>query len=260
MANVFSRKEQRAALQQLGLTLQLHYLAYCLHGKGEDLHRWRIAMKRVRAFQALYALNTERKHVRKVLRPLRRLYRQTGLIRQSALNAAALKRMTPEFEGTETADKASPEAALLRQCDRANHWVRQYIQLLRKASRSLSNRQLRRHFSGMVRDLDKNFRRMHAVEELHDCRRVIKHLIYQHQALPEHIQRKMTLKVSYLQEIEEAIGAWHDAALALEWGVSQSLLDHAVLTRLERESAALLEQALKKTRNFKTRAKSHGSQ
>jgi len=253
-AEVFSRKEQRAALRQLGMTLQLHFLAYCLHGKGEDLHRWRIAMKRVRAFHALYALDTSGKKSGNVARQLRLLYRQTGRIRQAELNQEALKRMMPEREDRQKMDKESPDATLLRQSARANHWVRQYIRLLRAASRSFTKRQLSRHFRSKIRELHKKFRRMHAVQELHDCRMVIKNLIYQYQALPRRIQRKLALKLSYLQEVEEAIGSWHDAALALEWGVAQELIDRAALTRLERESAGLLELALKKTRNFEARA------
>jgi CHAD domain-containing protein len=98
---------------------------------------------------------------------------------------------------------------------------------------------------------------MDSVEELHDCRRTIKNLVYQYGALPPRIQGKILLNVRYLQAVEEAIGQWHDAALALEWGIAQELVDPAALTRLERECAALLEQALKKTRNFKSRAEYH---
>jgi CHAD domain-containing protein len=217
-------------------------------------------MKKVRAFGALNRAGTPTGKASEARRQLRKLYRQTGHVRQQALNREALQRLAASSAPVN--DSAAPggqqaNADLKQRADAANAWVRRQISWLRASAQSLTNKQLRRHFRLHIRQLHRQFRRMESVEELHDCRKTIKNLVYQYGALPPRIQRKVPLNASYLESVEEAIGQWHDAALALEWGLAQQLVDPSALARLERECAALLEQALKKTRNFKSKAEIH---
>jgi CHAD domain-containing protein len=72
--------------------------------------------------------------------------------------------------------------------------------------------------------------------EYHKARMVLKNLLYTYELFPEKLKKKLKPDNAYFDELQEVIGKWHDAAVALNHiGRISPASKPEVISRRERE-------------------------
>ncbi|HTR29091.1 MAG TPA: CHAD domain-containing protein [Puia sp.] len=188
-----------------------------IFGETQDenaLHRLRLGIKKIRALVRLTE-GVRGKRLSGDLRPLKKMFRQAGMIRDTRSQLRLLEQhqlLSPDHR--ELRVLQLKEAA-----DKFCRCVTDYRKEGRKAARllladveAIHGRAIRRWFAGEI--IQAGVLLTKSGDELHLARKKIKTLLYVQKMLPEKQVHQLRLDTDYLDQIQDAIGSWHDCVVA----------------------------------------------
>jgi len=197
-----------------------HLRLFCKKGQTEDLHRFRISIKKMRAL--IHLLMSYRSDVLpdNTFKPVIKIFRKTGHIRDLDVQLELLNHLPFDIPGFI-----------------ANNYIKRE-KLFSKLSASIKNNQrcIKKEVNKIIKkivDVDTSFiitnqnQLLHEVKrilknnkadnpELHEARKKIKLVLYIHSFLPKKLQKKIPLNTTVLNKIQQEIGDWHDLLLLHE--------------------------------------------
>lgn len=177
----------------------------------EDLHRFRVQVKKTQALLRLCSL-----HSRRPFRPVKKIFKQAGILRDAFISGTPEVKLARDF-------RRHTGASLKR--------IRKAGRALKKTLRPIGPKTLRRFYKSELRWIAANLATP-SPELLHDCRKRIKVLLYNYPLVREEL--RFTLDATYLDQLQEAIGHWHDQWLGGKdagetGGLGRDFYRHAVL-------------------------------
>jgi CHAD domain-containing protein len=87
-------------------------------------------------------------------------------------------------------------------------------------------------------------------EELHECRKIIKRLMYLYPLMSEQIRQSLRINIAYLDSLQEEIGKWHDTIIAREHYSGSEQKDEKHLRKISLAGEARLKSIQLLTTNF----------
>jgi CHAD domain-containing protein len=207
---VFFKKEMKV--------IKLAMKSFAKDKNPEHLHSLRVSIKKIRAISGILSHN--KPAFNKIIKQLKSLFQETGVIRNMQINSLILK----EYE---------------------LHRSKAYIRLLKNIAESVSffNKRIHQHLQSVneiekqLLSKNKNLKQKHlqlflqkeelrltklirqknnSNEHLHDIRKQLKKLVYINKFLPEENKHALHLNYKNTSELQEVIGTWHDHIMALE--------------------------------------------
>jgi CHAD domain-containing protein len=176
------------------------------------LHRLRLEIKKIRALVELAKVQSG-KRAAVHFSGLKKMFRQAGVIRDAGSQVRYLEErhlLSPEFRERQTRSIGLAGEVF------AGH-IRQFRRKGKKASKRIRT-ELQSINGGRIQ-------RWYAREiirtgillmgPLHEARKKIKTLLYVQKVLPVEIVERIRLNTNYLDQLQEAIGQWHDAMVAM---------------------------------------------
>jgi CHAD domain-containing protein len=179
----------------------------------DALHRLRRDIKKVKALIILSEACTGKRPARD-FRPLHKMFRRTGVIRDA--NNQLLLLEQHQLLSPETRDRHS------RQLQTAAASFSAHLGKYRKQSKKAGRRLIADVHSirtGCIRDwfaaelIRTGILLGSSGDRLHRARKKIKALLYVEKLLPERTAGQLQLNTEYLDQLQEAIGQWHDLML-----------------------------------------------
>ena len=211
------KKEIKDQINKEGKLAQRSLRGFLKSGDQNKLHKFRVGIKKLRAVASLIEQTTELNDVRSELKPVKETYQLSGKVRDSYLHMELAKTL-PEadivFLSTETL--VLKKAARKLRKDRPYH-----LKMLRRAQGRLLKRipkvkgkKVSQFYETELQGIGGCLNSSTGVEEMHDCRKRLKVLLYN---LPL-VNGRLVVPVNedYLQQVQTAIGDWHDQVLAAE--------------------------------------------
>lgn len=205
------RKEEQRYVDKHWKTLKRGLKDYLATGDQEALHEFRVEVKKMRAFLVLQPNSKAAKD----FKPVKKIFKHAGDIRNIYLNLqlGELHYVDDEYFVSQQYQNLSRIIADFKLNGD------QYIKAVKESYHQLSG-----HIES-ISDLDINLfyeRRLHQIanklltitfdETLHHSRKLIKELLYNYKLFKPVLE--MHLNESYLDDMQEAIGNWHDNTLA----------------------------------------------
>ncbi|MCR8557799.1 CHAD domain-containing protein [Mucilaginibacter sp. BJC16-A38] len=216
--------------------------SYLKIGEQEDLHKFRVQVKKL---QALLILSDQTSHHAKLVpcfKPVKKVFKQAGELRNVYIAGELTQRRQP-------ADKAAQSFRLL--VDKHLKDIKKVRHELKTKLKSIRNKQIRLFYESQLRQIARDLAAQPSAEYLHTCRKRIKVLLYNYQAVRTVVA--ISLDTAYLNQVQETIGRWHDQILSV--GLPDN--DAAIIGQLE-EQQCLLKAAIEAlTNNFYLRATGH---
>ena len=213
------------------------------NGDQEKLHKFRVGIKKLRAVATLIEQTTVHHHVRSGLKPVKETYQLGGKVRDSYLHV--------ELGKTVSADKEylSSEKLVMKKGIRKLHKKRpHHLKMLRRAESRLLKRvsKVKDKNASLFYDMELRaiggcLKSSTGVVEMHDCRKRIKVLLYNLPLVGNTL--RLPVNEDYLQQVQTAIGDWHDHVLAANQ-----------FSALGDKSEVLKQEVKKLTDNFYNRA------
>lgn len=115
-----------------------------------------------------------------------------------------------------------------------NKHIRNTVKSLLKALRPARNRDIKHWFTRQLKKIAIGVTPS-STNQLHLARKRIKNLIYVHGVLHKRLVARLKLNITYLDQLQDAIGKWHDTAEAVKLLVPRNTGNKANVNRLQKE-------------------------
>jgi len=208
------KKEIKDQIKKEGKQTKRSLRGFMKNGDQEKLHKFRVGIKKLRAVATLVEQTTALNHVRNGLKPVKDTYQLCGKVRDSYLHV--------ELAKTVSADKdyLSSEKLVMKKGIKKLHKERpHHLKMLRRAQggllkrvKKVKNKNASLFYDMELRSIGGCLSSSKSVDEMHDCRKRIKVLLYNLPLVKNTLF--MPVNEDYLQLVQTAIGDWHDHVLA----------------------------------------------
>jgi CHAD domain-containing protein len=224
-------------------------------GKQEALHRFRVQVKKLRAFLVLADSGENSHGLEKQLKPVRKIFKAAGIIR----NAYITLELSKEYQQGPSAfmrgqRRLMKESAVQFRSASAKHLagIRKTRRRLKKAVPRFSNVHISMYYQQKLEDIALCLKPQGSEASLHDCRKQIKMLIYNYSLVKPVLS--LAFNEAYLEQVQTAIGDWHDKQVAIELFSSEEVGAAPVAESLEKEQAQLKRKISGLVKDFYNRA------
>lgn len=178
---------------------------------NEALHRLRVELKKIRALVKLIDTGSG-KRAANHFRGLKQMFREAGKVRDAASQAQWLEQrnlMTPMEREQRAASMRAAADLFASHLDGYRQNGQKASRRLRSDVHSIHAARIRRWFAREV--LEAGVMLSRQGPEMHDARKKLKTILYVHKLLPSVIRQRIPLNTDYLDQLQDAIGQWHDA-------------------------------------------------
>lgn len=232
---MLKKGRQRAYFNEVWQSMLAHLLAFCATQKPEELHQFRVQVKKIKAL----LLFLQGHSAIKQLKPLQAIFKQAGKIRSAHVNLAFIE----QYQVADAEIKNEQEKIAHSESQRFCSKVGAHVKTLKKLRKTLAatfqdieNKAVVRVCKKQLKKLSRFFTRPDLpVVQLHHIRKKIKNLLYFCDVLPDSLLQKFQLNIAYLDQLQEAIGQWHDVVVAFELLKTEGIADK----KLERRRFSL---------------------
>ncbi|GAB2690264.1 hypothetical protein GCM10027037_11510 [Mucilaginibacter koreensis] len=251
------RKDESKYLAKHWKKMQQGLKAYLKTDDKEQLHTLRVEVKKLRAMLTLMQTITRNKKLLKLFKPVKAVFKHAGEIRNSQINlelAQQYQLHNDEFEHTQRQH--------MEQCaEEFKQKAPQYLKKLKRANHRIKNSLKRvpdKSVAGFYKDQLKQIASSLAIphfdEGLHDCRKQMKVLMYNHSLSEKALQDRVEFNEQYIDDLQSHIGDWHDHVLAIELFASPEVQDKPVVNKIKRENRKTEKNITELTRDFLNKA------
>lgn len=200
-------------------TVKGHVKQFVKSADQEELHQFRVGIKKLKAFLFLLQSHSQNRHLLKRFKPVRKIFKIAGNIRNAHINLSLSTQY--RFDS----DKFISQQHQVMETTTRNFRKKgkQYLKKIKQAKKSvlshihdLENRYVHDFYRDHINAVALYLRAPEFDLTLHDCRKKIKLLLYNYKLADQSVNRHLQLNTQYLDDLQESIGAWHDNALALD--------------------------------------------
>ncbi len=223
---MLTKRKQKEYLSKKGKDWMSQLHIYDQSRNPEALHQLRLDIKKIKAFVQLLGKVDKVNKAAKDFGLLKNMFRQAGKIRDAGNNLQLLDRFhhAPEVYKQEQTRLQSAAS------DEFHEHIKEYRKKGRKAGRRLLA-DIRPIPADCIRDwyaeqlVSIGVLLTATGRQLHEARKKIKQLLYVLRLLPEQLVKALHLDTDYLDQLQDAIGKWHDAAMVLDTWAGKDLAD-----------------------------------
>ncbi|WP_121809504.1 CHAD domain-containing protein [Mucilaginibacter kameinonensis] len=248
-------KEELLYFKDEWTNLRSHLKAFDKKGKQEDLHRFRVQVKKLRAFLILADSGLPVKQLEKELKPVRKLFKAAGEIRNAYINLELTKQfLIAQPEMMEGQRKLMKQSAHDFRSEASKHlqrlrWARRK---LKKVIPKISDIHIDFYYRQQLEQLAVCLAPPYADTALHACRKQLKMLIYNYKLVKPVLNQPFN--IAYLDEVQDIIGEWHDKEVAIALFATGEAENEQLVDALKKEKTRLKRHLTSLVKDFYTRA------
>ena len=231
------KKEEAKYLDKEWTEMSARLKAFLETGNQEDMHKFRVQIKKLRAMLTLFESTSRRHGLLKDFKPVKNIFRSAGHIRDAHMNLQLSERYNLKNEAFELSQQKIIEDGIIE--FRSNG--KEFIKNLKNAHKQLikqlpkvDNSSIADYYKKQLEQIAGNLVVTGFTEEMHTNRKLIKILVYNHKLADKALNGSLHLNAEYLDKLQETIGKWHDNIVAAQLFSSPELNDKPIVTRIKR--------------------------
>ena len=236
--------------------MSAHIKSFVKTADQEELHQFRVQVKKLRALLIMIESSSKNAQLKKDFKPIKKIFKEAGEIRSAFVNLELSDQYhikNPEFEKKqqETMDQGTKEFVargfkLIKKLKRSQHRIYRDIH-------HLKNKTITKFYRHTLDEVSAFFANIQFDEDLHDCRKKIKFLLYNHKPAHKAISKKLSLDEEYLDKVQETVGKWHDNVLAIDLLSIEAHVDESLLKDFEQNDEKLRMEITDLVKDFKNK-------
>ena len=250
---MFSRNQQKKFLRKNRKKIVFHLQAFCENRDAEDLHKMRLAIKKLKAFIYFLANTTKLKHFPNFLSPLKPIFKHAGDIRNAQVNIELMKNFNLTNKRFCVEQEKIIESESVQFCRKALVSIDTIEKTLLSIFPYLKDKKAKRIVKFFKNEIQKSEARLHAnmnTEEWHTLRKKIKNILYVYKMTGQSVIQKIPLNILYLGDLQESIGKWHDIMVASDLIYQQPKSSKILSDKLHRQSTSQNQQLINSVKEF----------
>ena len=227
--------------------------SFLIKGDQEDLHGFRVQVKKLRAFLIFLESAADDHKLTRNFKPVRKIFKRAGEIRTAYINqelGKTLKIGQHEFIESQRQIQLENTKKFNSKKVRFLKELKDTRRVLRKKIKPVSDIHINLFYQNQLHEIATFMEELKFNEQLHECRKMVKVLLYNHK--PAHAALSSALNEEYLENVQTAIGDWHDHILTLNLlSGDNSIADHPTL---QRGSSKLKKKIITLSKDFYNQA------
>lgn len=219
-----------------------HLRKFIESGEQEELHLFRVQVKKLRAMLELLDINSAKHPLQKDFKPVRKIFKRCGEIRDAFIKLQYGQRF--QFKNEDffmnhlyEIEKGTSEVKELG---------KQYLKIIKSAHddiggdlQHVGNKDIVEFYKSKLYNIGSFMENLQFNEELHATRKQIKTLMYNRKIAQNALDGKLKISNDYLDKLQTLIGDWHDNVLALELFTSAGFNSKSVITKIKNQNTRL---------------------
>ena len=234
-----------------------HLKAFIENGDQEELHLFRVQVKKLRAMLELLDTSSANHPLSKDFKPVRKIFKRFGEIRSAFINLQFGQRF--QFKNEDFFINHLYE--IEKGTNEAKELGKQYLKTVKAAYddiadglESVDNRAIVLFYKTKLYNIAASLENLEFNDELHATRKQIKTLIYNRKIAHDALEDKLLISNDYLDKLQALIGDWHDNVLALELFSSAGFSSKPVITRIKSQNTRLKRSITALAHDFQRKA------
>ena len=229
-----------------------HLKSYLKTEEQEDLHQFRVKIKKLRAFLILLDSTKQHSAMVKQFKPIKKIFKQAGALRDAYLNLEFIKLFQPENTIDQNILIKKATAEFKSNGDKYLWKIKRVHRPLKKEIKSIKDVSINHFYNGQLQQIALMLTRRQFNEQLHDCRKRIKILLYNYKPAREPLNIK--LNEEYLEHLQQAIGDWHDQVVSITRLSQDSASEATLLGEMNKGVTKLKGKIISLKQDFYRRA------
>jgi CHAD domain-containing protein len=234
---MLSKKRQKKYLRKRGEEVLGRLHAYAFSREQEALHKMRVEIKKMRSFLKFIKACSGQEYAED-FRPVKKIFRRAGRIRDAYNNNKVIEDYrldNPDFRRQQDQIQEEESAVFVQHIEEYIRKAGRAGRRMEGSLRGISERCIREWAAGQLMKIAVNFMAS-SMEEFHKGRKKIKNIQHVLTLLPHKLAMKLLLNEEYLDRLQDAIGKWHDAQVAVGLLKDATSLNQDGLKKLEEET------------------------
>jgi CHAD domain-containing protein len=201
-----------------------------------------VQIKKLKAMLCLFE-GTSRQHgLLKDFKPVRKIFRNAGNIRDAHTNLQLSERYNLKNELFETdqqkiIEKGTKEFRLNGKKYLKN--IKETHKQLKKQLPKVDDDLIAEYYKKQLEQIAGNLATATFTEEMHDNRKLIKILVYNHKMADKALNGSFHFNIEYLDKLQSRIGEWHDNVIAAQLFSSPEINDKPVATQINKKNVSV---------------------
>ncbi|MET3114783.1 CHAD domain-containing protein [Pedobacter sp. CG_S7] len=210
--------------------------SFLKEGQQEDLHQFRLQIKKLRAFLILSDSEAHNPKLIKHFKLVKRIFNEAGVIRDAYINlelGKAYQIKTPGFEKNQQQQLATAIKRFNLRYDKHVAKIKYTYKKLKREIKPISEEPINLFYQNQLQQISTILGEQKFNKQLHDCRKQLKILIFNHKLFQPELH--IGFNKDYLGQVQTAIGDWHDIVLAKALFSSKTEKDKEVIVNLKKQ-------------------------
>jgi CHAD domain-containing protein len=216
--------------------------AFLETGEKEDLHKFRVQIKKLRAMLFLFENTSKENGLLKNFKPVRKIFKYAGNIRNAQINLELGELYQLKNEQFETGQQKIIEEGTIEFRSKGEEFIKNIKtahKRLKKQLPKVDDSRIANYYKTQLNDIATNLAVSGFTEDMHTNRKLIKILVYNHKLADKALNGSLPFNTDYLDKLQEAIGKWHDNLLAEQLFSSPELNDKPIVTKIKRANSGI---------------------
>ena len=251
------KKEEKLYFNGQWKDMADHLRAFIKTGDQEELHLFRVQVKKLRAMLELLDSDSAKQLLSKDFKPVRKIFKHCGEIRSAYINLQFGVRY--QFNNEEFLKNHLYE--IEKGTNEVKELGKQYLHTIRTAHggishdlKAVSNRAVVKYYKLKLVSIANSLGNLEFNDELHNTRKQVKELIYNRKLAHDALEGQLQINNDYLDKLQGTIGDWHDNMLAMELFMAEGLDFKPVITKIKRQNTRLKRYITALAHDFEKKA------
>jgi len=236
------KKEEIKYLDKEWKKMHAHLEAFLASGDQEELHQFRVQIKKLNAMLTLFERASRQHGLLKNFKPVRKIFKHAGQIRDAHTNL----QLSARFGVNNNAFQASQQQIIEEGTSDFRQKGEKYLKNI-KASYKHIKKQLGRiddnaiaaYYKRQLEQIAEALETPKFTDEMHNNRKLIKILVYNHKLANKALGGALLFNTEYLDRLQSRLGEWHDNVVAAQLFASPELNDKPVVTLINKINAGV---------------------
>lgn len=251
------KKQQAKYLDKEWDELTAHLVAFLASEDQEQLHKFRVQIKKIRAMLNLFE-NTSRQHgLLRNLKPLKKIFGYAGVIRNAYINLQLGKKYQLKnnlFESSQQKIIDESIAEFLQHGDEYSKHIKDAHKKVIKNLTTADDSAIIDYYKNKLEYINVNLEPLKFNEDIHTARKQIKLLVYNYKLAEKELGDDFYFNLKYLDNLQDKIGDWHDNELAVQLFSSPELNDKIIAARIKKKNAVIKRLITTMAKDFLSKA------
>ncbi|MDB4924232.1 CHAD domain-containing protein [Mucilaginibacter sp.] len=248
------KKEERKYFDQEWADMKSHLKSFFKKAQQEDLHGFRVQVKKLRAFLILSDSMGDHPKLAGYFKPINKIFKQAGEIRNAYMNQELGKAQQIHNNAfMDSQHQLEIKAGRKFKSNKVRFLERLNVtrRVLKGKIKPVSDLYISLFYQTRLEQIGDSLAILKFDDSLHQCRKQVKILIYNYKLA--HAVPAIGFNKDYLERVQAVIGDWHDHVLAIKL-FSNEMIDQAAVTKLKEQDSRLKKQITALTKDFYNQA------